>query len=259
MSTEDLQQIERAFLSSPRQPRRPLPTEFPPTPQSSSPHSRRSKRMLLSAMTPTQNSWRKKKRIREQKKNELIEGEAAARPILMLSSSLPSASSSSTSRHNTTTATFSAPHNTVINSASSVGSVSSPEGMMQRYSSLHLYKHIEQQHPSDDLFDAISNVANYEEKSRHIGQALQREIQLEQVHHPPPDIAIDNDHQHIHYNRSLPPPHLHSSPSYYKVPPPPMFGRQLSEDPFHSKPIIHENVSSSRHSRPPPSPLLSKK
>lgn len=251
MSTEDLQQIERAFLSSPRQPRRPLPTEFPPTPQSSSPHSRRIKRMLLSAMTPTRNSWRKKKRIKELKKNELIADEAAARTILMLSSSLPSASSSSTSRHNTTAAAFSAPHDTVINGTSSAGSVSSPEEMMQRYSSLHLYKHIEQQHPSDDLFDAISNVANYEEQSRHVGQALQREIQPEKVHHPPPAIAINNDHQHIHYSRPL--------PSHYKAPPPPMFGRQLSEDPFHSKPIIHENVSSSRHSRPPPSPPLSKK
>lgn len=208
--------------------------------------------MLLSAVTPTQNSWRKKKRIRELKRNELVEDEAAARTILMLSSS-------STSRHNTTTAAFSAPHNTVINSTSSVEPISSPEEIMQKPSSLHLYKHIEQQHPSDDLFDAISNVANYEEQSRHIGQALQREIQPEKVHHPPPAIAINNDHQHIHYNRPLPPPHLHSSPSYYKTPPPPMFGRQLSEDPLHSKPIIHENLSSSRHSRPPPSPPLSKK
>lgn len=169
MSTEGLHQIECAFLSSPCQPRRPVATEFPPTLQSSSPpHSCRVKRMLLSAITPTQNLWRKKKRIREQKKNELIEDEAAAKSILMLSSSSPSASSSFVSKHHAATALSSPPHNTFLSSTSSIGSVSYLEEMMQRRSSLHVYKQFEQQHPSDDIFDAVSNIANYGKQSRHI-------------------------------------------------------------------------------------------
>ncbi|KAL9542507.1 hypothetical protein MBANPS3_008579 [Mucor bainieri] len=270
MSTEDLQQIERAFLCSPRQPRRPLPSEFPPTPASSSPHSRRVKRLLLSAMTPTQNSWRKKKRIREQKKNELIEDEAAARTILMLSSSSPS--SSSTARQHPTTAAFaptpsysSPPHEAVTNSTSSAESVSSQEEPMHRRSSLHMYKNFKHPQPADDIYDAVSNVPNYEKRSRDIGQALRQahdeyaEKDIQYRLQPPPPPAMSDDHGQINYNR---PPQLYSHHSLtsmpYKPPPPPMFGRPLSEDPFNSKPIIHENVSSSRHSRSPPSPPLSK-
>lgn len=174
MSTEDLQLIERAFFSSPRQPRRLLASEFPPIPQSSSPQSRRVGRMLLSAMSPAQNSWRKKKKIREQRKNELIEDEAAAKTILMLSSSSYT-SSFFEPRHHTTTAVSSLPYFTVMNNTSSVESVFSSEEMMQRLSSLYVYKHFEQQHSSDNIFDAVSNVADYEEQSRQIGQALQRE------------------------------------------------------------------------------------
>lgn len=80
-------------------------------------------------------------------------------------------------------------------------------------------------------------------------------------HYPLPlplAIAINDGYQHIQYNRS---PHLHSSSSFYKAPPPPspMFGRQLSEDPFHLTPIIYKNVCSSRYSKPLPFPPLSKK
>ncbi|KAI8647126.1 hypothetical protein BD408DRAFT_196265 [Parasitella parasitica] len=249
MSTEDLQQIERAFLSSPRQPRRPLPSEFPPTPASSSPHSRRVKRLLLSAMTPTHNSWRKKKRIREQKKNELIEDEAAARTILMLSSS------SSVPRHQTNSAASSSPpHDAAINSTSSVGSASSLEEMLHRRSSLHLYKDYDQPNPPEDIYEAVSNVPDYREQSRRTGKSLSERL-------PPPSIAINDGHQQLQYNRPLPTPrhHHHATSNFYKPPPPPMFGRPLSEDPFASKPIIHGNVSSSRHSTNLPSPPLSKK
>ncbi|GAN03530.1 hypothetical protein MAM1_0042c02985 [Mucor ambiguus] len=270
MSTEGLQQIERAFLCSPRQPRRPLPSEFPPTPASSSPHSRRMKRMLLSAMTPTENSWRKKKRVREQKKNELIEDEAAARTILMLSSS----SSSTTRQHPTaafapTLSSSSPSHNTVINGTRLAESVCSQEELVQRRSSLHMYKNFEQTHPADDIYNAVSNVPNYEERSKRIGQAL-RQSRDENAYkdyqhrlHPLPPPAVSDDHGQIHYNRPLPPPHLHSHYSSistpYKPPPPPMFGRPLSEDPFNSKPIIYENISFSRHSRSPLSSPLSRK
>jgi hypothetical protein len=114
--------------------------------------------------------------------------------------------------------------------------------MMQRLSSLYVYKHFEQQHSSDDIFDAVSNVADYEEQSRQIGQALQRKTYPKKKTY----------YHHL-------PPHLHSSSSYYKAPPPPMFGRQLSEDPFHSKPIIHENLCFSQHSKSFSSLPLSKK
>ncbi|OAD06559.1 hypothetical protein MUCCIDRAFT_78399 [Mucor lusitanicus CBS 277.49] len=269
MSTEDLQQIERAFLCSPRQPRRPLPSEFPPTPASSSSHSRRVKRLLLSAMTPAQNSWRKKERIREQKKNELIEDEAAARTILMLSSSSPS--SSSTARQPPTAALASIPssstptHDTAFNSTGSADSVSSQEELMQRRSSLHMYKNFKQPLPADDIYDVVSNVPDYEERSRYIGQAL-RQAHSEHVekddqyhlHPPPPPLAISDGHGQSEYNRPLPPSHVQNqhlqSTTTYKRPPPPMFGRPLSEDPFNSKPIIHENVSFSRHSGSPASP-----
>ncbi|KAK4521361.1 60S ribosomal protein L24 [Mucor velutinosus] len=267
MSTEGLQQIERAFLCSPRQPRRPLPSEFPPTPASSSPHSRRVKRLLLSAMTPTQNSWRKQKRIREQKKNELIEDEAAARTILMLSSSLPSSSSTTRQQH---TAAFAPtpssslpPHDTAKNSTSSAESVSSQEESIETPSSLHMYKNFEQPHPADDIFDAVSKVPNYEERSRYIGQALRQshnentDRDYQHRLQPPPPPAISDDHGQIQHNRPLPPPHLHNryppTSMQYKLPSPPMFGRPLSEDPFNSKPIIHEDASSYRHSRSPPS------
>ncbi|CEP11419.1 hypothetical protein [Parasitella parasitica] len=253
MSTEDLQQIERAFLCSPRQPRRPLPSEFPPTPASSSPHSRRVKRLLLSAMTPTQNSWRKKKKIREQKKNELFEDEAAARTILMLSSS------SSAPRHQTNaTVSSSPPYDNGMNSTSSGGSVSSGEETVHRRSSLHMYKNFDRPNPSDDIYDAVSNVPDYEEQSRRIGKSLS-----ERPHCPPPPaIAINDSLQQVQYDRPLPSPHYLqrlATPTFYKPPPPPMFGRPLAEDPFYSKPIIHENVSSSRHNTTPPSSPLPKK
>lgn len=273
MSTEDLQQIEYAFLYSPRQPRRPLPSEFPPTPASSSPHSRRVKRLLLSAMTPTQNSWRKKKRMRERKKNELIEDEAAAKTILMLCSTSPSSSSSTAKQHPTTTfvptpSSSSTYHDTAVNGTSSAEPVSLQKESMQRRPSLPMRQNFEQPLPSDDIYDTVSNVPNYEERSRYIGQALRqsRDEYADKNHqhrlHPPPPPASSVDHGDIQYNRPLPSPHHHSfyppTSTPYKPPPPPMFGRPLSEDPFNSKPIIHENVSFSRHSRSSPSPPPSK-
>lgn len=230
MSTENLQQIEHAFLASPRQPRIPLPEEYPPTPAHSSPHSRKLKRMLLSAMTPAQNSWRKKKKIREKKKNEAIEDEAAARTILMLSSSSKTA-----------------PALTPPSSVHKNDSHSSPEDRV-RYYPLPVYK----EHTS--IYDAVSNIPNYNKKSKIIGKSLPR-----RVGSPPPAVisrknqGTGSPHQYYQYNRPLPPP-----PKYYKPKPPPMYGRPLSEDPFYSTPIIQNNISASRN-RTPPSPPLSKK
>jgi hypothetical protein len=251
MSTEDLQQIERAFIASPRQPRRPLPSEYPPTPAHSSPQSRKLKRMLLSAMTPTQNSWRKKKRIREQKKNEAIEDEAAARTILMLSSSSKTP-----------------PALTPPRSGPSGSSISSPEDYRVRYYPPPIYYGNKEPVPS--LYDAVSDIPNYDEKSKQIAQSLPRrrlpqviaieddgKQKIESKSLPPPPAVISHPnqdtgspHQYYQYNRPLPPP-----PQYYYRPRhPPMFGRPLPEDPFHSTPIIQNNVSSSRQSRSPPSP-----
>ncbi|KAI8333242.1 hypothetical protein BD560DRAFT_414961 [Blakeslea trispora] len=83
LSTESLQKIESAFISSPKQPRRPLPSEYPPYSLSSTPQSRKYKRMLLSA-TSTQ-SPSKKRRLREERKEEAKRDEAAF-TILMLKS-----------------------------------------------------------------------------------------------------------------------------------------------------------------------------
>lgn len=258
MSAEELQQIEQAFLCSPRQPRRPLPSEFPPTPASSSPHARRIKRLLLSAMTPMRKLWQKKRRLREQEKNELVQDEAAARTILMLSSSSPS--SFKNRQHlpaafAPTTSPSPPPHDTVMNCPSSAESVSSQEESVQRRSSWGMYKKFKQRLPPDDIYDAVSNVPNYEERSKYIGQALKEsrnEYADKEYHHLLHSLslpAVSNDHEQVHYNRPLPRLHLHS----FQPPPPPMFGRPLSEDPFNSKPITHEDGSSSAHSRSPPS------
>ncbi|CAO0790636.1 unnamed protein product [Mucor circinelloides] len=263
MSAEELQQIEQAFLCSPRQPRRPLPSEFPPTPASPSPYARRIKRLLLSAMTLMKKSWQKKKRLRKQKKNELVQDEAAARAILMLSSS--SSSSFQNKQHRPalfapTTPSSPPPHDTVMDCPSSAESKSSQEEPMQRRPSWGMYKKFKQPLPPDDIYDAVSNVPNYKERSRYIGQALKQsrnEYADKGNHHRLHSLtlpAVSNDHEQVHYNRPMPRLHLHS----YKPPPPPMFGRPLLEDPFNSKPIAHENVSSPPHSRSPPSPPVFK-
>lgn len=263
MLTENLQQIERAFLYSPRQPRRPLPSEYPPTPASSSPHSRKIKRLLLSAMTPTHNSWRKKKKIREQKKNEAIQDEAAARTILMLSSS----QEAQQEQHQPHTP----PH---TKSPSSSGpSENSPEG--HRIKSRSSYNVNPYSPPTDydgnsndeasDLCDAVSNIPDYEEKSRRIGETLPRRSHSK-PHYitptpllPPPAVVLDtkhtsgSPHHYYQYNRPLPPP----PPYYYKPRPPPMYGRPLSEDPFHSTPIVQRALSDYRR-RSPPSPTSPK-
>jgi hypothetical protein len=253
MSTENLQQIERAFISSPRQPRRPLPSEYPPTPAHSSPHSRKLKRLLLSAMTPTQNSWRKKKRIREQKKNEAIEDEAAARTILMLSSS------------SKTPPTLTPPRSVPSGSSSH----DSPEEYRSRYYPPPVY--YGNKEPVPTMYDAVANIPNYEEKSRQIGQSLPKRRMPQvipapelvspaassQQPPPPPPPAVfthpnqdtGSPHQYYQYNRPLPPPPQY----YYRSRPPPMYGRPLSEDPFHSTPIVQNNISASRR-RSPPSP-----
>lgn len=228
MSTEDLQRIEHAFLASPRQPRIPLPEEYPPTPAHSSPHSRKLKRMLLSAMTPTQNSWRKKKKIREKQKNEAIEHEAAARAIMMLSSS------------NT------APELTPPRSEHK--SSTSPGNCRVRKCYLPVYE------KCTNIYDAVSDIPDYDSRSKRIGKSLPRR----EVSPPPAVISHKNrstgsPHQYYQFNRPLPPP-----PKYYKPKHPPMFGRPLAEDPFYSTPIIRNNISTSRY-RTPPSPPLSKK
>ncbi|KAL7335966.1 hypothetical protein PS15p_201362 [Mucor circinelloides] len=257
MSAEELQQIEQAFLCSPRQPRRPLPSEFPPTPASPSPHARRIKRLLLSAMTLMKKSWQKKKRLREQKKNELVQDETAARAILMLSSSSPSSFKNRQHRpavFEPTAPSSPPPHDTATNCPISAESVSSQEEPMQRRPSWSMYKKFKQPLPPDDIYDAVSNVPNYEERSRYIGQALKQsrnEYADKENHHRLHSLslpAFSKGHEQVHYNRPLPRLLLHS----YKPPPPPMFGRPLLEDPFNSKPITHENVSSSPYSRSPP-------
>ncbi|CAO3614271.1 unnamed protein product [Mucor hiemalis] len=243
MSTENLQQIERAFISSPRQPRRPLPSEYPPTPAHSSPHSRKLKRMLLSAMTPTQNSWRKKKRLREQKKNEAIEDEAAARTILMLSSSK-------------TPPVLTPPRSGASGSGSSGRS---SEGYGNRY--FHPPAYYDHHDNAPSLYDAVAENPNYEEESRKIAKSLPRKqprvVQAKDDSLspplPPPAVVYSRNHetgspqQHYQYNRPLPPPPQY----YYKPRPPPMFGRPLAEDPFQSKPIVQNQLSSSRHESPP--------
>ncbi|OBZ82146.1 hypothetical protein A0J61_09806 [Choanephora cucurbitarum] len=74
LSTENLQKVESAFISSPKQPRRPLPSEYPPYP---TPLSRRYRRMLLSAT-----SAQKKKHLQK----EEAKRDEAAFTILMLKS-----------------------------------------------------------------------------------------------------------------------------------------------------------------------------
>ncbi|KAI8090225.1 uncharacterized protein B0P05DRAFT_529904, partial [Gilbertella persicaria] len=86
LSTEGLQKTEPAFISSPKQPRRPLPSEYPPYPTSSTPQSRKSRRMLLSATTNAQNVLRKR-RLEKEKDQQSKQDEAAAFTILMLRSS----------------------------------------------------------------------------------------------------------------------------------------------------------------------------
>lgn len=230
MSTENLQRIEQAFLVSPRQPRIPLPEEYPPKPAHSSPHSKKLKRMLLSAMTPTQNSWRKKKKIREKQKNEAIEHEAAARAILMLSSSNKE------------------PAITPPRSEHRSKNSSSPEDSHVREYS----PPVSEGHAS--LYDVVADIPDYEAKSKRIGKTLSRRDKS-----PPPAVISHRNqktgspHQYYQYKRPLPLP-----PKYYKPKPAPMFGRSLAEDPFYSTPIIQNNISASRY-RTPPSPPLYKK
>jgi hypothetical protein len=112
-----------------------------------------------------------------------------------------------------------------------------------------------------DIYDAVSNIPNYEEKSRRIGQSLPKRSQTKAPPPPPPPAVIldpnsktGSPHHYYQYNRPLPPP-----PQYYYRPrPPPMYGRPLSEDPFHSTPIVQGALSDSRR-RSPPSPPSPKK
>lgn len=232
MSTENLQQIEQAFISAPRQPRRPLRSEYPPTPAHSSPHSRKLKRMLLSAMTPTQSSWRKKKKIREQRKNEAIEDEVAARTILLLSSS--------SSSQNPDLIT---PPNSEHRSDNS---------KVQHYQPPAYY---DDKDNASSLYDAVADISDYEERSREICQLLPKKRQPEDHSVFPPAIVhgrnqeTGNPYQYFEYNRPLPPP----PPQYhYKPKHPFMFDCPLVEDPFNSKPIGQNQLSSRDNS--PPSP-----
>lgn len=229
MTTENLQQIEQAFLFLPRQPRRPLPSEYPPIPAHSSPHSRKLKRMLLSAMTPTQSSWRKKKKIREQKKNEAIEDEAAARTILLLLS--PSSSQNPD---------LITPPNSGHRSDNS---------KVQHYQPPAYYNDKDN---ASNLYDAIADILDYEECSREICQSLPRKRQPTDLSVFPPAIVhgrnqeTGNHYQYLEYNRPLPPP-----PQYhYKPKHPLIFGHPLVGDPFNSKPIV-QNQLSSRDNSPP--------
>ncbi|KAI8970004.1 hypothetical protein BDF20DRAFT_888838 [Mycotypha africana] len=234
LSTENLQQIERSFITSPRQPRRPLPSEYPPTPQSSTPQSRKVKRMLLSAMTPSQNSWRRKKRVRHQQQIQeestdlLEEEEDAARTILMLGASR------SYSPSNTSPET---PKTNILQQHSST----SPEFRIRRRKFAYDTDQEEeeegegeeeeenQHQPRPDLFAAVAKIPNYEEKSRQFAQSILRrrsqQLQdkppklgkelppLSPAAPPPPpaivsryDNASGSTYQYYEYDRPLPPP-----------------------------------------------------
>jgi hypothetical protein len=156
--------------------------------------------MLLSAMTPTQNSWRKKKRIREQRKNEAIEDEAAARTILMLSSH-PPVLTPPNSGHRPSKSNFDRP---------------TPA-------------YYDDHENAPNMYDAVADISDYDEQSRDIGRFLPKK-QPQSV--PPPAIIHSQDketgspRQYYQYDRPLPPP-----PQYFYIQPP-MFGRTLPEDPF---------------------------
>jgi hypothetical protein len=259
LSTEKLQQIEHAFLYSPRQPRRPLPSEYPPIPATSSPHSRKLKRLLLSAVTSTQNSWRKKKKIREQKKNEAIQDEAAARTIMMLSSSQETQQEQYQQLHT--------PPRTKSPSSGSSGSP--PEGCriknrstynMNPYSpSADYYGNLNDE--ASDIDEAVANAPNSEKKNRYIGQSFPRRSHSNPHQTlPPPAIVSDHNsstgspHYYYQYNRPLPPP-----PQYYYKPRSPLiYDGPLLEDPFCSAPIFQSALSDSHH-RSSPSLSSSKK
>ncbi|KAI9259840.1 hypothetical protein EDC94DRAFT_585681 [Helicostylum pulchrum] len=226
LSTEQLQRLEPAFLSSPRQPRIPLPHEYPPPEPAhfSSAHSRKLKRLLLSAMSPQ----KKKKKKQQQQQDE--EEEDAARTILMLAkppSALTPPPSSESNR-------------------SCIG-LRSPDINQARFQ-LPPPPVRKKKKRTMSLYDVVAKIPNYEEKARRIGKSLPKRLGRMQVTPPPAVVCHQNQitgspHHYYQYNRPL--PH-----SYYDHSVP-------EDDPFYSRPIVP--VSSSRYNPPPSPPLYTHK
>ncbi|KAG2233280.1 hypothetical protein INT48_001592 [Thamnidium elegans] len=224
LTSEQLQQLEPAFLSSPRQPRIPLPQEYPPHPAHFSARSRKLKRLLLSAISPRHTTWRKKK-IQQQDEEE------AARTILMLASSTP-------------------PPPATPTESNCIG-LRSPDINQVRF---QLPPYQKKKKRVTSLYDAVAKIPNYEEKARRIGKSLPKRkgsMHGTPSRLPPAVVCHSNQdtgspHQYYQYNRPLPYP-----PNYYE-------NSLLPEDPFYSRPIIPNNLSNSRY-KPPPSPPLTQK
>lgn len=228
LSTDQLQHIEAAFISSPRQPRVPLPQEYPPEPPARlSAHSRKLKRLLLSAMSTSQ---KKKQKQQQQKQDE----EDAARTILMLaSSSKPPA---------LTTPPRSESNRQCIG-------LRSPDINHVRFQLPPPAAHKKKKR-NMSLYDVVAKIPNYEEKARRIGKSLpKRSRKEERMQVTPPAVVCRQNrdtgspHHYYQYNRPL--PH-----SYYE--------HALPEDPFYSRPLVPNNISNSRYN-PPPSPPLTHK
>ncbi|KAI9364109.1 hypothetical protein BD770DRAFT_439789 [Pilaira anomala] len=253
LSTEELQQIEHSFLSTPRQPRAPLPEEYPPvSSHQATQYARKIKRALLSGKSAQKTGKKKqassKKKVEQVEQEPIVEeqdAEAAARTILMLSKEKLTPTPSSSNSSSSSSSNSSNSSESEIKRKAEL--LRSPDINHIRYTLPPSYHY----RPQKSLYDVVAKIPNYEEKSREAGKSLPRRKKKEKI--PPAVISHQNEdtgspHQYYQYNRPLP---------AHQYPPSSTYEHSLPEDPFYSRPIVPNNLSISRY-QPPPSPPLTK-